>query len=423
MKFDPPANENYAAVVVQIKSLVPLPGLDNLVGAPLLGYQAIVSKDVEIGDIGILFTAETQLSEEYARINNLHRHSNLNTDQSAKGYLEDNRRIKAIRFKGNRSDALFMPLSSVAYTLKPPGGSVSYRFGLDEVGMSFDTLNGHEICRKYELRKPGPRGLQLPKASRVDEKFMPKHFETDNLFRNLDKLNRNDRIYITQKLHGTSIRVGHTLVTRKLSWLERVAKKLGVKVQETEYDYVYGSRNVIKDAENPDQQHFYGFDLWSFEGHKLRGLLPKGYIVYGELIGWTPDKTPIQKGYTYGIPEGKCELYVYRVAYINPEGQVADLSWDQVKEFCNNVGLKHVPQISTDFWYTSFATEWFLDKNFVKDWGRNDLVPVGEGLVDEGICIRRDGLRPLILKAKSPIFLQHETKMLDKEEVDMEVDA
>lgn len=45
-----------------------------------------------------------------------------------------------------------------------------------------------------------------------------------------------------------------------------------------------------------------------------------------------------------------------------------------------------------------------------------DALPLGPNkkLVDEGVCIRSDGLTPTILKAKSPIFLGHETALLDK---------
>lgn len=40
--------------------------------------------------------------------------------------------------------------------------------------------------------------------------------------------------------------------------------------------------------------------------------------------------------------------------------------------------------------------------------------------VDEGICLRQEGLVPKILKAKSPIFLGHETKLLDEGVEDLE---
>lgn len=40
--------------------------------------------------------------------------------------------------------------------------------------------------------------------------------------------------------------------------------------------------------------------------------------------------------------------------------------------------------------------------------------------VDEGVCLRQDGLVPTILKAKSPKFFEYETKLLDSGEVDTE---
>jgi hypothetical protein len=89
----------------------PLEDCDNVVGTPIFGFQAIVGKDSKPGDLGIVFPAESQLSEEYCRVNNLFRHGDLNDDESAKGYLEDNRRVKAMKFRGHRSDCLFMPLS------------------------------------------------------------------------------------------------------------------------------------------------------------------------------------------------------------------------------------------------------------------------------------------------------------------------
>lgn len=110
MKFNKPENDGYAATVISLKTITPLEGRDNIVGTPLLGFQAIVGKDSQVGDLGIVFPAETQLSEEYAHENNLHEHGNLNKDEGAKGYLGDRRRIRAIRLGGHRSDCLAVGL-------------------------------------------------------------------------------------------------------------------------------------------------------------------------------------------------------------------------------------------------------------------------------------------------------------------------
>lgn len=420
MKLEAPENANYAATVVALTRIVPLENCDNVVGTPLLGFQAIVGKDSQLGDLGVVFPAEVQLSGEFASVNNLHRHTNLNSDQTKAGYLEDNGRVKALKFRGHRSDCLFMPLSSLAYT----GADISQL----QPGDTFDVLNGHPICRKYVIKRanPGISRVQKNKVKifkRVDEKFLPEHYDTDNFFRNSDTIKPDQHVVVTQKIHGTSIRIGNTIVKRKLGWLEKLAKRLGVAVQETEFDNVYGSRKVIKDVNNPGQQHYYGTDIWSEEGKKLDGLVPENFIVYGELIGWTKDGAPIQKNYTYGVPEGTCELYVYRVAFVNGQGRVVDLTWDQLVEFCLDLGLKHVPEL----WRGRMAdfiadVESYLDRK-LNAGGFPTAVPLAkESPCDEGVCIRVDGLVPYILKAKSPAFLRHETKMLDQEAVDMEAD-
>jgi hypothetical protein len=152
----------------------------------------------------------------------------------------------------------------------------------------------------------------------------------------------------------------------------------------------------------------------------VRGSLPEGYILYGELIGWTGDKA-IQPKYTYGIPQGVNVLYVYRVAHVNPQGIAVDLSWDQVKEFCKDRSLLHVPEFGR-FSTSEFEdqVESFLDIRFADELPYAGCPPLEAGLVDEGVVIRVDGLVPYLLKAKSPRFLEHETKLLDAEVVDIE---
>lgn len=414
MKLKPPENPNYAATIVTIKQLIPLDNCDNVVATIIFGNQAIVGKATQVGDVCVFFPPECQLSDEFVRTNNLYRHADYNDNKEVKGYFDENRRVRAQRFRGHRSDAFVIPLKSLEYT--------GFNFENIPDGFTFDELNGHEICRKF-VRK-GQRfntHSPQPKFKRVDELFFPKHFDTENYFRNADKIDPDDTVIITQKLHGTSVRIGNIPVKRKLRFRERVAKFFGVKIEEFEYDYVYGSRNVVKDPNNPDQNHFYDSDIYTRYGEQLYGLLPKGFMVYGELIGWTPGGSPIQDRYTYDVPLGYADLYVYRVSYINPDGREFDLTWDQVKEFCKNRALKSVPEISTSVgWEASLQVNLLLDKN-LKEYTTIGI-PVGKGKVDEGVCLRVDrGDRPLILKAKSPIFLEHETKLFDNPDcVDME---
>ncbi len=418
MNFETPKNKNYAAVVVKIKTIVPLDNCDNVVATPLFGFQAVVGKNTQVGDMGIVFPAETRLSENYCAFNNLYRHAENNADQTQKGYLEENRRVKAVKFRGHQSDCLFMPLSSLEWT-----GVKTKDF---KEGDEFDVLNGQPICEKYERPIVQGRAQQVQKKAfkRVTTKQLPEHYDNENYFRNQDFIPNTTEIIVTQKLHGTSIRIGHTIVLRQPRFIDRLARFMGVAIKESEFDYVYGSRKVIKDVNNPNQQHYYETDVWSNEGKKLMGLLPQNYIVYGELVGYTETGAPIQKNYTYQNEPGTCTLYVYRVAIVNAEGVIYDLSWDHLREFCKQRGLQHVKELWRGPKDMFNPADW-IDKRFA-DMGLNLVdAPVKldeKSPVDEGVCIRIDTIVPTIYKAKSPIFLQHETDLIDQGAEDLEAE-
>jgi len=238
-----------------------------------------------------------------------------------------------------------------------------------------------------------------------------------------------------------------------LGIIGKLRKQLRIRINPYEYAMVYGSHHAIKDANNPRQMHFYDYDIWSNEGHKLDGLIPENYVVYGELIGWVPSRgtahgatasgdradvaeghsfAPIQKNYTYDLEPGTCKLYIYRVATVNGQGTVSDLSWGAVRAFCDAIGVAHVPELwrgrlwelqgnfpsDTALSYLEYE---FLDTRY-KERGYKTAVHLApESPCDEGICIRIDDhMVPTIVKAKSPLFLQHETAMNDKGVMDIE---
>jgi hypothetical protein len=423
-------SDEYSAVVVRLPELIDLANCDNVKGAMFFGQQAIVSKDSVPGTLGVLFPAESQLSEEYLHMNNLFRDPTKNYDVMEKGYFENNRRVRAQTFRGHRSEAFWMPIESLEFT-------DSASLHAKREGDTFTELNGHKICEKYIPRGTKIRMgmMQVPKERRVDTKFFPEHFDTTNFFRNQFKIPKGAYIIGTQKLHGTSVRVGNVPVKQKLGWLAKLAKRFGVPVNDTAYELVAGSRRVVKDSKNPDGG-FYDTDIYTDVAKDIADAIPQGFVVYGELVGWTPSGQPIQKGYTYGLPRGVSRFYVYRVAQINPQGKQFDLSWEQVKEFATQRGLYYTPQLFTDEFMPNekswtypteqFLTEYFLDKRLADDHrleGFVDEEPVPlepDNVSDEGVVIRVEGMVPQFYKAKSPKFLAHETKMLDQEVEDLE---
>lgn len=435
-------DKNYSATVIRVPAVVDLPGLDQLRGVPIFGSQALVQKTVQVGDLMLYFPAEVQLSEAYVRANNMYRHAELNADPSVKGYIEDNRRVKALKLRGHRSDALLMPLSS----LRDIAGSDQRTALLFSEGATFDTIDGQEICRKYVpkgTKEPRPGSLQQKKPQPIDKRVFPEHLDTDNWWRNRHKVRLDaGPLIVTQKLHGTSGRWGRVPAARKLGWLERVARRLGVRVQEQEFKLVSGSRKVIKGVVE-GQNHFYGTDIWSEWGERIGDLIPEGFIVYGEIIGWTSDGSPIQPGYTYNLPQGHSELYIYRVARIDDRGIQTDLSWPAVKDWARDRGLRTVPTVAYfDGWSPGDMFDEVLDLNFKAELAEQNPIPVegsqyvgsingwafeedpvplsDQKSADEGFVVRQDGRELLLLKAKAPRFTAHETKQNDLGVADLE---
>lgn len=414
---------NYCATVVELPTHIPLAGCDNVVGVSLFGYQAIVSKDTVPGSLGLVFTAETQLSHEFCRANNLYRDPLMNSDPTQKGYFESNRRVRAMKFRGHKSSAFFVPLTYL--------GALGLFDGTLKVGDSFNEINGVEICTKY-IPKTNPAAQPKNKVrgkkkffDRVEPKNFPEHIETNNYYRNKHRIEPDQWVTVTQKLHGTSGRWGHIPVKRKLTWIERLAKFFGAKVQEIEYDYIAGSRRVVKDpATNRNHVHYYKDDIWNEYLNKISHSIPKNYIIYGEIIGYVGDSI-IQKGYGYGMVPHINDLYIYRVSIVNEDGLACDLGWEQMTQFCTERGLNFVPIVTQGYFGDiEPMIEEMMDKRLAEqlDYAKGLVELDADSPCDEGVCVRVEAIQPYILKAKFPLFFEHETKQLDKGEVDIETE-
>ena len=168
MKLNKLKNENYAAVVVEIKTIIPLEKCDNVQAAIIMGNQVVVSKDVKVGDIGLYFPLECQLSKEYLSNNNLYNKPELNVDNTKKGYFDENGRIRCQRFRGHKSEGLFMPLESLTFV------GNTYSLSLNDC---FDELNEIPICSKYVVKTNKTPGQPGSKKSKSTKKYESKLVE------------------------------------------------------------------------------------------------------------------------------------------------------------------------------------------------------------------------------------------------------
>ena len=409
-------NPNYAAFIYEVTQTHPLDGLDNLVGVNVGGYQALVPKTTKPGDRFVAVVAGTQISENYARRLNLYRDSSLNADKNQTGYLENNRRVKAIRLRGNASNALLLDINLFDVDLSGA-----------RVGTEFDHINGVEFSRKFVVPTKGNINnggavVKKHKSGVTSEQF-PEHYDTPQWHRVSQDFAGKD-VTVTQKLHGTSTRISWVEIDRPAKWYERLLIKAGVPVNLKEWKFVVGSRRVIKTE--GDGNHWYSTDIWSeyAQTHNLAEALPKGVMVYGELIGWLPDGTPIQRGYTYNLPKGQAALYIYRVV-VNGY----DLSDAAMREFAAQRGLKVVPLLA------SFSRDEgvFLLGEFLEtltdttlsdedEWAFIERpVPLSpDSPCDEGVVIRAEGITPKAAKFKFPRFYEFESVQADAGTADIE---
>jgi len=355
---------NYTCNVVEIKDLYEIPNADRIQKATVLGVDVVCSKDVKVGDKMLYFCSGTKLSEDYCKMNNLYERSEDNLDTTKKGFINSKCRVRAIKLKGIISDGLLMPLSSLKPFLEQ-GSINSFK-----VGDSFTDINGNSLCEKYFVpvrnSNVGGKAPKKPKRiSRLIDNTFFLHNDTENLRRNIHKLNPNDIIGIHYKKHGCQATFANIPVKKNLKWYEKLAKKLGLNIVDTEYDIVYSSRKVVKNEYlNPKSGGgFYGEDIWGVVAKEIGHLIPKDWSLYGELIGFTPSGSFIQKDYDYGCKVGEHKFYVYKISVVNPDGKVIYLTDKQIQEWCDKVGLLY----SDTFIYYGFVDGIFESKEFL-DW-------------------------------------------------------
>ena len=364
----------HTGYIVEVKDLRPHNNADKLQLATFFGETVIVGLDTKIGDIGIYFPCDLQLSEEYCDVNDLCRKRADGTD--GKGYLErDKRNIKAISLRGEKSYGLYVPLTS----LEPFGDITQLR-----VGDTIDVFNGHEICKKYIPRSNVRKGhySEGNKTRKYKVSIAPlfaEHADTEQLAYNLDAFHCGDEVEITLKMHGTSQRTGYLPVLKGYddswhcqirNWLwfqfNRITKKndLNTTINKMKHDgkpyydygYVSGTRRVVL---NNYEGGFYGSNAFREQHSKFfEGKLWKGETVYYEVVSFTDDGTPIMgKGkvpkeaqsqygtemvFHYGRSEGS-DFYVYRMTMTNEDGDVVEYTPDFMRYRCEQMGAKTVP--------------------------------------------------------------------------------
>ena len=405
----------YCGYITALKNVRKHPNADRLQLADCFGNTVVVGLEYQEGQVGVYFPVDGQLSPEFCKANDLVRRKDENGNACG-GYLDpDKRNIKAMRLRGEKSDGLFLPLTCFADFCK---------ISDLKIGDTIDILNGVEICRKY-IPKTKERRAHVGGGNKVAKaNFAPtfyQHVDTQQLAYNLNAFKAGDIVELTLKMHGTSGRTGYLpLVAHHQTLWDKIFHRPGREVKE--YGYVTGTRRVVLDS-----KHDGGFyDDNSFRiamAQKFEGKLHKGEVVYYEIVGFVNASTPIMASvpnskisdkeftkqygpitvFSYGCdPEGdferlaevtgwsdengdpihsdtsflepRCDVYVYRMTQVNEDGDVVELSPDQVRYRCEQMGVKTVP-VFERFIVPDICGEMLVDKTGEVDYG---VCPPGE---------------------------------------------
>lgn len=430
--------ENNKAFIATLKNIIPIKGADNIVKADVTLDNVtittvVVGKDTEEGSLVAYFDANLALEDPAIEL----------IDKATPGYetegfvsigkyLARGNRVRCIKLRGTISNGLVLPVERLR----------AFGDNIFKEGFSFTELNGHKICEKWvpktKSRTQGSKkkGKKVKETSRIIPDQFHFHVDTAQLLRNVHKLDPDHIYSISRKLHGTSAICGNVLVKRKLNWREKFLKKIGININDTEYDYIYASRKVIKNSSlNP--AGFYGTDLWTESSKKyFEGKLHPSETVYYEIYSYLPgSQKMIQKDYNYGCKEGEYNIAVYRITTTLPDGTILDYDWDQIRERCKEL---EVPMVE-EYYYGKLKDIVIPDKllqinDNIKIWQRQVIQYLKDTYLekdatdckkkhtpDEGIVVRDFSTLGIeVFKLKSDRFTLKESKNKEDEVEDIE---
>lgn len=398
----------YVAYITRIKNLRPHNNADRLQLGECFGNTVCVSLDYTAEQLGIYFPTDGQLSEQYADTNNLVRKKDENGNNIG-GYMDpDKRNVTSIKLRGEKSDGLFMPLESLAFT------------GVDLAtlteGTTIDVVNGVEICKKYIPRRNN-RQERVSEGNKTRKKkvdvapLFAEHADTEQLAYNLEAFKAGDRVEITLKMHGTSQRTGYLPVYQgeKKTFWQKLFRKSGTPVYD--WGYISGTRRTILEDFNGG---FYGSNEFREQHSKVfEGKLWKGETAYYEVVGFTTTGQPIMSDcankklndkafikqygetttFSYGCAPSsesgmpQSDIYVYRMTMTNEDGEVVEYTPDFMRYRCEQMGIKCVPVFANFFIPADCENPGEFVKNIAEKF-YDGPDPVGKTHVREGVVCR-----------------------------------
>ena len=486
----------YCCNVVKIGEIKPIDGSDFLGETMVNGQSVVVRKDqVHEGDVYFYAANECQLNEKFLSVNNLFEIGSFELNSNAEEVKEllvksdstkDKNERDKYRDEAKRKVGFFNKNGRVRMIRLRKVPSYGFLFGLDEmvkycpkakdvnleeyINKDFDTVDGELFVKAYVPYVPERTHANGNKRNRKAQKKINRfdrmipgefvlHYDTNPLGKNMWRINPDDKVTISCKLHGTSGIFANvkTHVPIKLPIIKRVwnlfvdttglFKKHRIIDYTTEYGNVYSSRTVIKNQYINKNVNggFYSTDVWYDYNELLKDKIDKGMTVYGEIIGYiSGSQTMIQKQYDYGCEVGTNKFMPYRITTEDENGKKHEWDVSEVKEWTEQL-IKKYPDIKErihviDILYNGTLKDLYPQFDVTEHWHENVLealkndkehfgMELNEPLCKaykvprEGIVIRIDGDTVAeAFKLKTDVFYGKEQKEIDAGNVDIEME-
>jgi len=309
--------------VVKLAEPEPIEGT-KLFNVRFNGCSTVVTKEIEEGQTGLLFTPDsviTPLAMETLE---------LDLPYIVGGRVRPLRLVKGTVY----SDSLFIPLSrEVIVKLRSLKGDLvadDVTKAVDEfnnTGYSAEVQEGN-VWKTYipagilAARAQGKHGSNSPTRPRAFSTF-PMHVSTEQFKFNIERIEelikQGWEFEVSKKYHGTSGRTAFSMQPYTLPWYQRWLNKIGFNFPTERLQYAYGSRRVILGQRLPDKVYNSKTDYRQRVSAILEtsNLMREGDVVYYELVGWTDKGSPIQppingKHYNYFTPDKRVSGVIYR---------------------------------------------------------------------------------------------------------------
>jgi len=447
---------SYNAIVCPLQNVEKHPDADRLQIATAMGHTVIIGLNQVNGDLGLFFPPDGQLSLEFATANDLLKRVDKKGKQCG-GFFESSRRVRNIALRGVKTEGFWISVESLAKLHEQEKG-IPLVAGIT-VGLELDSYQGIPLCNKYitpatiKARSESSIYATNNKTKRQVKELhgLAMHWNTPQLKQSTHSFQKvPGAIIITEKLHGTSGRLGCAKVSRpktfaEMTLLEKVSHYVfrRTPAQKKEWKVTNGTRNVV--LLNDHQKDKYRFDV-------VKGIedsLHHGETIFFEIVGYTHTGAPIMPAhdlrmlknkillakygehmeYRYGCSvEEDSEkplnrLFVYRISRTSDDGHELDMPWNQLTARCAELGLDHVPVVMANTQLSNihdFFNPCPLNLESLSSGGS-----VLDSHLKEGICIRVEYFhetKPKIFKLKNWEFgvlegyIKDDADYIDEEE-------